>query len=189
MFEMRFHGRGGQGAVMASKVLAKALAEEGHVVKAIPSFGFERRGAPVAAFLRFSDKQIRQVTNIYKPDCIVCLDPTLSKSVDIFKGINDNAVYIQATKKDISELSFPDTVSKVGVCDAFGLAMEIIGRPITNTIMLGVFARTTGLVSIEAINKAMESVAFRDAALDKNIKAVRLGYEKTTVLESKGKEN
>lgn len=188
MFEMRFHGRGGQGAVMASKVLAKALAEEGHVVKAIPSFGFERRGAPVAAFLRFSDKQIRQVTNIYKPDCIVCLDPTLSKSVDIFKGINDNAVYLQATKKDISQIPFPDTVSKVGVCDAFGLAMEIIGRPITNTIMLGVFARTTGLVSIEAINTAMESVAFRDAALDKNIKAVRLGYEKTIVLESKGKE-
>ena len=74
------------------------------------------------------------------------------------------------------------------MCDAFGLAMEIIGRPITNTIMLGVFARTTGLVSIEAINTAMESVAFRDAALDKNIKAVRLGYEKTIVLESKGKE-
>ena len=188
MFEMRFHGRGGQGAVMASKILAKALALDGHVVKAIPSFGFERRGAPVAAFLRFSDREIRQVTNIYNPDCIVCLDPTLSKSVDIFKGINDNAVYIQATKKDISELAFPDTISKVGVCDAFGLALEIIGRPITNTIMLGVFAKTTGLVSIEAINKAMESVAFRDAALDKNIKAVKLGYEKTTVFEPKGKE-
>lgn len=183
MFEMRFHGRGGQGAVMASKILAKALSEEGHFVKAIPSFGFERRGAPVEAFLRFGSKEIRQVTNIYNPDCIVCLDPTLSKSVDIFQGVNNNAVLIQATKKDISQLPIPETVSKVGVVDAFGLAMDIIGRPITNTIMLGVFAKTTGYVSVESINRAMESVAFRDAALDKNIEAVTQGYEKTIVEE------
>ncbi len=185
MFEMRFHGRGGQGAVMASKILAKALVEEGHVAKAIPSFGFERRGAPVSAFLRFDDREIRQVTNIYHPDCIVCLDPTLSKSVDIFQGINDNAILVQATKKDISELSFPDTISKVGLCDAFGLAMELIGRPITNTIMLGVFAKTTGLVSVKSINKAMESTAFRDAALNKNIIAVQTGYERTKVFDLK----
>jgi pyruvate ferredoxin oxidoreductase gamma subunit/phenylglyoxylate dehydrogenase gamma subunit len=99
MFEMRFHGRGGQGAVMASKILAKALVEEGHFVKAIPSFGFERRGAPVAAFLRFGNSEIRQVTNIYHPNCIVCLDPTLHKSVNIFDGITDQAIFIQATKK------------------------------------------------------------------------------------------
>ncbi len=183
MFEMRFHGRGGQGAVMASKILAKALSEEGHFVKAIPSFGFERRGAPVEAFLRFGDKEIRQITNIYAPDCIVCLDPTLSKSVNIFNGINDKAVLIQATKKDASQLSIPDSVSKVGVVDAFGLAMDIIGRPITNTIMLGVFAKTTGFVSVGSINKAMESIAFRDAALDKNIEAVTQGYEKTVIQE------
>lgn len=181
MFEMRFHGRGGQGAVMASKILAKALAEEGHFVKAIPAFGFERRGAPVEAFLRFGDREIRQVTNIYTPNCIVCLDPTLSKSVDIFQGIREEAVLVQATKKEVSQLSIPEAVSTVGVCDAFGLAMDIIGRPITNTIMLGVFARTTGFVSTDSINKAMESVAFRDAALEKNIQAVRLGYEKTVV--------
>lgn len=183
MFEMRFHGRGGQGAVMASKILAKALSEEGHFVKAIPSFGFERRGAPVEAFLRFGDKEIRQVTNIYNPDCIVCLDPTLSKSVNIFHGINENAVLVQATKKDISQLTIPDAVTRVGIVDAFGLAMEIIGRPITNTIMLGVFAKTTGYVTVESICKAMESVAFRDAALDKNIQAVSAGYEKTIVHE------
>ncbi len=86
-------------------------------------------------------------------------------------------------------MSFPDSISKVGVCDAFGLAMDIIGRPITNTIMLGVFAKTTGLVSIDSINKAMESVAFRDAALNKNIEAVRRGYETTSVLEIKRKED
>jgi phenylglyoxylate dehydrogenase gamma subunit len=188
MFEIRFHGRGGQGAVMAAKILAKALVEEGHIAKAIPSFGFERRGAPVSSFLRFSDKEIRQVTNIYNPDCIVCIDPTLPRSVDIFEGINADAILVQAAKKDPSELSFPDTISKVGTCDAFGLAMEIIGKPITNTIMLGVFARTTGLVSLDSINKAMGSVAFRDAALEKNIIAVEAGYRQTKVLELKGKD-
>ena len=186
MFEMRFHGRGGQGAVMASKILAKALSEEGHHVKAIPSFGFERRGAPVEAFLRFGDNEIRQVTNIYNPDCIVCLDPTLAKSVDIFQGTNDNAVLIQATKKEVDQLEIPDNVATVGICDAFGLAMELIGRPITNTIMLGVFAKTTGYVSLASLNKAMESVAFRDAALDKNIQAVNRGFEETRVVELKG---
>lgn len=189
MFEIRFHGRGGQGAVMAAKILAKALVEEGHVAKAIPSFGFERRGAPVSSFLRFADKEIRQVTNIYNPDCIVCIDPTIPRSVDIFEGINADAILVQATKKDPAELSFPDTISKVGACDAFGLAMEIIGKPITNTIMLGAFARSTGLVSLDSINKAMGSVAFRDAALEKNIIAVEAGYRRTKVLELKGKEN
>ena len=75
MYEVRFHGRGGQGAVLASKILAKALADEGKYVKAIPSFAFERRGAPVAAYLRFDEELIRQNTNVYTPDCIVCMDP------------------------------------------------------------------------------------------------------------------
>jgi pyruvate ferredoxin oxidoreductase gamma subunit/phenylglyoxylate dehydrogenase gamma subunit len=80
-------------------------------------------------------------------------------------------------------LSIPESVSKVGACDAYGLALSIIGRPITNTIMLGVFAKTTGFVSLASINKAMESIAFRDAALEKNIIAVRKGYENTNIRE------
>ena len=181
MYELRFHGRGGQGAVMAGKVLAKALAEEGKVVKAIPSFGFERRGAPVESYLRFDDRPIRKITNIYHPDCIVCLDPTLPRAVDIFNGMNDNGVWVQATKKTIDQLNFPETVKTIGLCDAFGLALEILGRPITNTIMLGVLAKTTGMVSLASLNKGMESVAFRDALLEKNVQAVQEGYEATTV--------
>ena len=183
MYEIRFHGRGGQGAVMAGKVLAKALAEEGKVVKAIPSFGFERRGAPVESYLRFDDKPIRKITNIYYPNCIVCLDPTLPRAVDIFHGMKDKGFWVQATKKKIDQLDVPKTVKTVGLCDAFGLALETLGRPITNTIMLGVFAKTTGMVSLASLNKAMESVAFRDALLEKNIQAVQQGYEMTTVHE------
>ncbi|HUT71420.1 MAG TPA: 2-oxoacid:acceptor oxidoreductase family protein [Desulfatiglandales bacterium] len=188
MYEIRFHGRGGQGAVLASKILAKALVEEGKSVKAIPSFGFERRGAPVAAFLRFDDTVIRQTTNIYHPNCIVCLDPTLPRSVDIFSGMNPKGIWVQATKKSFNQLTFPQTVSKVGLCDAFRIALEIFGQAITNSIMLGAFAKTTGMVSLESLCKGMESVAFRDAALDKNIQAVHRGYEETKVFDSNGQE-
>ena len=181
MYEIRFHGRGGQGAVLASKILAKALVEEGKHVKAIPAFGFERRGAPVSAFLRFDDKPIRKVTNIYNPDCIICLDPTLPRSVNIFQGMNPAGVWVQATKKDIDQLEVPGDLRLVGLCDAFGIALEIFGRPITNSIMLGSLARTTGIVSTEAINKGMESVAFRDAALELNVEAVKRGYQETKV--------
>ncbi|MBE9573694.1 MAG: 2-oxoacid:acceptor oxidoreductase family protein [Proteobacteria bacterium] len=188
MYEIRFHGRGGQGAVLASKILAKALVEEGKSVKAIPSFGFERRGAPVAAFLRFDDKVIRQTTNIYHPNCIICLDPTLPRSVDIFSGMNPKGIWVQATKKSLDQLAFPSTVSRVGLCDAFGIALEIFGRAITNSIMLGAFAKTTGMVSVDSVCKGMESVAFRDAALDKNIQAVHRGYEETKVFDINGQE-
>ena len=183
MYEIRIHGRGGQGAVLASKILAKALVEEGKFVKAIPSFGFERRGAPVAAFLRCDDKTIRQITNIYHPDCILCIDPTLPRAVDIFSGMNPGGIWIQATKKSFEQLNAPDRVSKIGLCDAFGIALDVFGRTITNSIMLGAFAKTTAMVSLEALCHGMESIAFRDAALDKNLQAVHRGYEETKVFD------
>ena len=170
---------------MAAKILAKALVEEGKVAKAIPSFGFERRGAPVEAYLRYDDRPIRQITNIYHPDCIMCLDPTLGKAVDIFHGMNPDGVWVQATKKSIDQVSVPDSVSKVGLCDAVGIALELFRRPITNTIMLGVLAKTTGMVSLDSLNNGMETIAFRDAMLDQNIEAVRRGYEETQVHDVK----
>ncbi|MFH1123036.1 MAG: 2-oxoacid:acceptor oxidoreductase family protein [Pseudomonadota bacterium] len=188
MYEIRFHGRGGQGAVLAAKILAKALVEEGKHVKAIPSFGFERRGAPVESYLRFDEKEIRQITNIYYPDCVICLDPTLPRAVNIFQNMREGGVWVQATKKDFDRVEIPSTVSKVGLCDAFGIAIRLFGRPITNSIMLGAFAKTTGLVSVASLNKGMESVAFRDAALEKNIEAVQMGYGETRVLDLAEKE-
>ena len=188
MYEIRFHGRGGQGAVLASKVLAKALAEEGKFVKAIPAFGFERRGAPVASFLRYDEKEIRQLTNIYHPDCVICLDPTLPRSVDIFAGMKENGVWVQATKKPLEDIDVPEKISKVGLCDGFGIAMEVLGRPITNSIMLAAFARTTGIVSIESIKSALSSVAFKDAALEKNVEAAQKAYDETRVYDIETKE-
>jgi len=86
MYEIRFHGRGGQGAVMGAEILAKAFLDEGKWAITIPAFGFERRGAPVQAYLKFDEKVIRQHTNVRFPDCVICIDPTLLNSVNIFEG-------------------------------------------------------------------------------------------------------
>jgi pyruvate ferredoxin oxidoreductase gamma subunit/phenylglyoxylate dehydrogenase gamma subunit len=188
MYEIRFHGRGGQGAVLASKILAKALVDEGKFVKAIPSFGFERRGAPVEAYLRFDSKTIRQNTNIYHPHCVICLDPTLPRSVNIFRDMQEKGVWVQATKKSCDQLARPETLARIGLCDAFGIALRIFGRAITNSIMLGAFAKTTGLVSLKSLQKSMEFTEFRDAALEKNVLAVEQGYENTRVFDATGKD-
>jgi phenylglyoxylate dehydrogenase gamma subunit len=182
MVEIRFHGRGGQGAVLAAKILAKALVVEGKYIKGVPSFGFERRGAPVAAFLRFDDHVIRQTTNIYRPDWVVCLDPTLFKTVDIFEGVKETrGILVQATALGMTELTIPPQIVKVGLCDAVRIALGVFGRSITNTVMLGALVRTTDVVSLDCLTSVLGEVAFRDAALDANVEAVRRGYQETVV--------
>ena len=109
LHEMRIHGRGGQGAVLACAILAQAFIDEGKHAVAIPSFGFERRGAPVAAFLRFSDAPIRAMTNVYHPDCVVCIDPTVARTVDIFAGMKPGGSVVLTTKDKLDELKFPAT--------------------------------------------------------------------------------
>ena len=181
MYEVRFHGRGGQGSVMASGILAAAMVEEGKYAVSIPSFGFERRGAPVVSFLRASDREIRQLTNIYHPDCLICVDPTLTKSVDIFAGLKPGGTLVQATHRPLADLELPDSVAIVGLCDAVRIATEIFRRPITNTLMLGAFARTTGMVSLDSLKRALEDSEFRDAGLAQNMRALERGFNETTV--------
>ncbi len=181
MYEIRIHGRGGQGAVLAGSILATALVHEGNHVIAVPSFGFERRGAPVASFLRTDAREIRQMTNIYRPDCVLCIDPTVGRAVNIFDGIKDDGTWLQTTSRPIGELDVPEKVTTVGLCDAVAHALEIFKRPITNTLMLGAFARTTGLVSLDALRAAVEDSDFRDAGLRQNLLALERGFNETTV--------
>jgi len=181
MIEIRIHGRGGQGAVMAGGILATALVQEGKHVIAIPSFGFERRGAPVASFLRFDERPIRQMTNIYHPNCVLCIDPTVGRATNIFDGVADNATWVQTTAKPLAELQFPPQIATVGLCDAVSIALDIFRRSITNTIMLGAFAKTTGFVSLDALRAAVEDSDFRDASLRQNLQALERGYNETTV--------
>jgi len=181
MYEIRFHGRGGQGAVMAAAMLASAFVEEGRYAVAVPSFGFERRGAPVAAFLRVDEREIRRMTNIYRPDCVVCIDPTVGRAVDVFEGVRDGGTLVQTTSAAAGELALPPAIGTVGACDAVAIALEVFGRPITNTIMLGAFARTTGLVSIAALEHALRDSEMRDAGLQQNIVALARGWAGTVV--------
>ncbi|MDO8606537.1 MAG: 2-oxoacid:acceptor oxidoreductase family protein [Phaeospirillum sp.] len=179
--EIRLHGRGGQGTVMAAGILAQALAEEDKWAIAIPTFGFERRGAPVSAFLRVDDKPIRSLTNIYHPDIIVCIDQTLGRAVNIFAGMADGATLVLAGRKPASEMNLPASARRLGLVDAVSIAMELFGRPITNSVMLGALARTTGIVSLAALCRAMEESHFRDAGLAQNLTAIRRGYDETQV--------
>ena len=181
MYEIRFHGRGGQGTVLAATILAAAVVDEGRFSVAIPSFGFERRGAPVAAYLRMDTREIRRMTNIYHPDCIICIDPTVPRTVDIFGGLGPAATLVQTTDRPIGALDLPAAVTTVGLCDAVAIALKLFGRAITNTIMLGAFARTTGQVSLEALERALLGSELRDAGLEQNIRALRRGYEETAV--------
>ena len=181
LHEVRIHGRGGQGAVMACAILAQALIEDGKHAVAIPSFGFERRGAPVAAFLRFSSAPIRAMTNVYRPDCVICIDPTVHRSVDIYAGMQPGGTVVLTTKAKLEELNFPDTVARVGLCDAVGIALPIYRKPVTNAVMLGAFARTTGLLSLASLKEALQQMEFRDAGLTQNLEAAERGYSETQV--------
>jgi phenylglyoxylate dehydrogenase gamma subunit len=181
--EVRIHGRGGQGAVLACSILARALIDDGKYAVAIPSFGFERRGAPVAAFLRFGNEPIRAMTNVYHPDCVVCIDPTVSGVVDIFAGMKAGGTAVLTTKAKLDQLKLSHTVSRVGLCDAVGIALAIYSRPVTNAIMLGAFARTAGLVTLASLKDALREMEFRDAGLRENLLAAERGYHETSVHE------
>jgi phenylglyoxylate dehydrogenase gamma subunit len=121
------------------------------------------------------------MTNIYRPDCILCIDPTVSRAVDVFAGVAEHATLVQTTARPLAELPIPERIELVGLCDAVALALPIFRRPITNTIMLGAFARTTGLVSLASLRAALERSDFRDAGLAQNLAALAQGYERTTV--------
>ena len=181
MYEIRLHGRGGQGAVMAAGMLAAGIVAEGKFAVAIPSFGFERRGAPVGAFVRADERQIRRMTNITCPDCVVCIDPTVARSVDIFAGLKPAGTLVQTTARSLHDLDLPDSVGTVGLIDAVRIALEIFRRPITNTLMLGGFARTTGMVSLDALKQALADSDLRDANREQNMTALERGYAETEV--------
>lgn len=182
MIEIRFHGRGGQGAVVASKLLASALFREGKSVQTFPAFGVERRGAPVMAFLRIDDHPIKLRTNVYRPDHIVVLDPTLIQVVDVTSGLNLNGWIILNSDHPPEEFK-QFGAFRVATVDASRIAVENqLGsrtQPIVNTAILGAFSRVTGLVSIDAVAQSIaEEVPTKREA---NTRAARDAYEKAVL--------
>lgn len=181
MQEIRFHGRGGQGAVIGSEVLAKAFFLEGLFVQAFPAFGVERRGAPVTAFCRIDDKHINLRNQIYKPDHVVVLDASMLETVNVIDGLKKGgSILINSPKEpEAYRERFGDDY-KVHVVDAAAIAaahrLGSASNPIVNTAILGAFARATGLVGIEAVEKAIG--LYVPVKKEKNIKAAREAHDR-----------
>jgi len=175
MIEIRLHGRGGQGSVTAAELLAVAAFDDGREAQAFPAFGVERRGAPVTAFCRMSDKPIRVRTQIYAPDYVIVQDPTLMESVDVLAGIKDGGTVLINSERKPEELKLKTTARVVSV-PATQIAIEELGRPIMNTVLLGAFAGVSGMISFEAIERSIRH-RFRGELGEKNIKAARRAYE------------
>ncbi len=185
MIEIRMHGRGGQGAVIAAKILAAALFKEGKYAQSFPSFGVERRGAPVLAFTRVDDRPVRLRTAIYEPDHLIILDATLIRSTNVFSGLKKGGTILVNTASPIDLFKFPGEYF-AAVVDAAGIAVKHgIGTksiPIVNTSILGAFAKFTGVVGIDAIVEAIrEGVPIMR---DKNAEAARETYESLEVFSN-----
>ncbi len=178
LLEVRWHGRGGQGAWTASELLARAAIHEGKYIQSFPEFGPERMGAPLRAFTRISDEPIRMHCAVYNPDVVVVLDPTLLKTVPVTEGLKDGGVILVNSKEDSAELrkTLKAEKAKVLTIPATEIAVKILGRPITNTAMLGAVARVTGIVSLESIEKVVRE-RFRQNIAEKNVAVVREVYE------------
>ena len=182
MIEIRFHGRGGQGAVTSAELLALAAIGEGKYAQAFPSFGPERRGAPVVAFCRISDERIRIRANVSEPDVVVVLDSSLLKIVNVAAGLKSNGVLV-TTSPDSPEKVRQDLKIKnrMAVVDALKIARELLGVPITNTTMLGSLIRAEGLVKKESFLSPLRERFGRIA--EKNISAFERAYQDTVLLQ------
>ncbi len=174
MKEVRIHGRGGQGSVTAAELLAIAAFEDGKYSQAFPFFGVERRGAPVTAFTRLSDEKIRLRSQIYEPDYVIVQDATLIGAVDVTAGLKPGGIVIVNSEKSTDEIGI-DTKIDVRTIDATGIALEIFGRPIVNTTLLGAFAGATGEISIESINKSVLA-RFPGKVGELNVQAAEKAY-------------
>jgi pyruvate ferredoxin oxidoreductase gamma subunit len=175
MIEIRFHGRGGQGAVTSARILAIAADKEEKHSQAFPAFGPERRGAPVQAFTRIDDRPITLRSLVYEPDYIVVLDPSLLRCVDVGVGLKKGGKSRIFVNGERSSLVGVDE-RKTDCLDVTGLAMNILGRPIVNTAMLSMLAHRTGLVSLKSLEGAIME-AMPGKVGEKNVELARKVYE------------
>lgn len=181
MIEIRLHGRGGQGAVTSAELLALASIKEGKYAQAFPSFGPERRGAPVVAFCRISDEKIRVRSVIARPDIVLVLDPSILRLVDVSDGLKQEGVLVTNTRFSPEEIKKELGVkTRLAVVDATKIAREELGLPITNTTMLGALLKASEVVDkgamIEPLKKRFGRIA------ERNIKAFERAYKETRIL-------
>lgn len=182
LLEIRWHGRGGQGAVTSAELVAQAAISEGRYGQAFPSFGPERRGAPVQAFVRVSTNQIRNRAEITVPDIVVVLDPGLLPVVNVTVGLKPDGVAIINTRKTPEEIRQEfKIVQKIATVNATKIAKETLGVNITNTTMVGALIKATGVVNIDSLIEPLKN-RFGKLA-ERNFESMKKAFEQTVVKE------
>ena len=183
LVEIRWHGWGGQGAVTSAELLARAAISESKYAQAFPSFGPERRGAPVLAFNRISDKEpIRVRAEIREPDAVVVLDSGLVSIVNVSSGLKEGGIIIVNTKRSLEDIDTEfGNKSSLAVVDASKIAQELLRVNIVNTTMLGAVVKATGVVKLESLYEPLETRFERLA--ERNINAMKRAFEETKLKE------
>ena len=172
MFQIRVHGRAGQGVVTAAEMLSIAAFLEGKHAQAFPSFGSERMGAPVVAFCRIDDKEIRIREPINNPDALIIQDKSVIVPADAFSGLDDKGF---ALINSATDLQYNIGHAKIAYIGATELAMKHIGRPIPNAVLLGSFVALTGVLSLDSVIEAIKT-KFKGSVMEKNIEAATVAY-------------
>ena len=186
LLEIRWHGRGGQGAKTAAQFLAEAALGLGKSIQAFPEYGPERAGAPIRAYTRISDKPITIHSPVTKPEIVVVIDPTLLETVNAAEGLGKDGILIVNTPLDPSAIREKTKYKegKVAVCDATKISLETLGIPMPNTPMLGALLKVRGIVPIESIEEEVRKKFLKKIGQEKtdaNIKAVRRAYEEAKI--------
>jgi pyruvate ferredoxin oxidoreductase gamma subunit len=181
VFEIRIHGRGGQGVVTAAELLSVAAFRDGREPQAFPSFGSERMGAPVVSFCRIGDTPIRVREPVAAPDAVIIVDATLLHHVDVFAGLKPDGYVLINSSHSLDELGLSELrerhgVARIRAIAASELAREHIGRPLPNICLLGGFAALTDAVTLDAVEHAVRE-RFRESIANANIAAARAAFD------------
>ena len=184
MLQVRIHGRGGQGVVTAAELLSIAAFEQGRHAQAFPSFGSERTGAPVVAFCRIHDSDIRLREPILEPDVLIVQDPTLLHQVDVFQGLKPDGYVLINSRRSFDDLGVSDIAQRFRherliTVPATEMAMKHLGRPLPNAVLLGGFAALSGLITLQAVAHAIRE-KFSGKVADANIAAASEAHDFVT---------
>lgn len=180
MLQIRIHGRGGQGVVTAAEMLSVAAFEQGRHAQAFPSFGSERTGAPVVAFCRIDEREIRLREPILAPDVLIVQDPTLLHQVDVFQGLQPDGFVLINSRRSFDALGLADIArrfrrERLTTVPASEIALKHLGRPLPNAVLLGGFAALSGLITLDAVAHAIRD-KFSGKVADANVAAAAVAF-------------
>lgn len=186
VIEMRWHGRGGQGVVTASRLLAEAALEEGLYFQTTPDFGAERSGAPIMAYSRFSNEPIHLRSNVTEPDVVIVFDPTLIGRVNFLNGVKEDTVLVFNTAQTPEEIAERLALKGRRICtvDATGIAVKALGRNIPNVPVIGAIIKAVPVVSLERAHETIKnrlSQRFSERIVQANLEALQQGYQQARI--------